>query len=284
MFRIYTRKIGIVVLILSILVGMVACVMGPSEMEQQKMKQLESEYTKPFKNRAKLQYGKKAKVKKIEAETTAWNDTVWPIVHTGAGENLLGEIQVGKTSFEAMYLVDQDIIHTKKNAEQIEQSAAEMFEKMGMKVAKISVKDSAREYFWLPDEVADFSSMLENRYTMFVQVFVTSDLSKIEPEDFDWLMKYWAGYEPETHRGSVIFVQLGDPSKLEKLENAWNSSGIDFSLPNPRTYSGDVKDYVNVFEHYDVKASLYLSGDQGGIFYYQDANREEKRAQEFLIR
>lgn len=281
MFRIYTRKIGIVVLILSILVGMVACVMGPSEMEQRKMKQLESEYTKLFKNRAKLQYGKKAKVKKIEAETTAWNDTVWPIVHTGAGENLLGEIQVGKTSFEAMYLVDQDIIYTKKNAEQIEQSAAEMFEKMGMKVAKISVKDSAREYFWLPDEVADFSSMLQNRYTMQVQVFVTGDLSKLKPEDFNWLLDYWRAYDQGSYRGSITFVQLGDPSKLESV---WNADSIDFSLPNPRTYSSDTSDYVNVFEHYDVKASLYLSGDQGGIFYYQDANGEEKRTQEFLIR
>lgn len=42
MFRIHTRKIGIVVLILSILVGVTACVMGFSEVERQKMKELKT--------------------------------------------------------------------------------------------------------------------------------------------------------------------------------------------------------------------------------------------------
>lgn len=284
MFRIHIRKMGVVLLICGILAGQTACVQEASPKDRQKMEELEARYTEPFKKRAKMQYGKKAKVKDIHAETVAWNDTVWPIVHLGAGENLMGEIRIGKTSFEGKYLVDQDIIYTKKNAEQIEASAAEIFEGMGMEVVKVSVKDSAGKSFWLPDEVADFPAMLQNQYAMDIKVFVTSDLSGVETQDFNWLLKYWAAYSRELYRGSVIFVQLGDPSKMEKLNSDWDSSGIDFSLPNPTVYSEEANDYVDAFEYYDLKASIYLSAEPGGAFYYMDGKGKEKREWDFFPR
>ncbi|MDO4719898.1 MAG: hypothetical protein Q4A78_04475 [Peptostreptococcaceae bacterium] len=282
MFRVHMRKMWAVLLILGVLAGLTACIQKSSLDERLKMKALEMKYTESFKKRAKMQYGEKAKVKDIRAETVAWNNTVWPIVHLGAGENLRGEIRIGEISFEARYFPDQDVIYTRENAERIEASAAEIFESMGMEVVKVSVRSSAGEYFWLPDEAVDFSAMLQNQYAMQVKVFVTSDLSEVALEDFDWLMKYWAAYNQGSYRGSMTFIQLGDPSKLEKLDRAWDSSGIDFSLSNPRTYSGDAHDYVDVFEHYDLKASIYLSGDQGGTFYYMDGKGKEKREWNFF--
>ncbi len=266
-----------VLIILLVLLTLTGCLLEDPNFDENERLLLNT-YSRPFQERAVLQYGKDAKVVDIEAEILSGFDAVMPAVRASLSGNLLGAIQLGEERFEVMYLTEQDEIYSKRNIEKIESSAKQLFTDMGMEVVDIALDDYFRRKPWLPDNVTQFMDLLEGKYKMRIKAFVKSDLSVFSVEDFLWLDNYIDASSEE----KIVFMQLNDLTEMEAIRDKWNERLIVFDPPNTRVRDDESEEYIDLFKYYNIESYLYLDKDENKKWTYLYNNKDGVLIEEII--
>ncbi len=250
----------IILIILSALL-FVSCAQTDSE-EDKKLNKLVEMYSEAFEKRVALQYGSDAKLKNVEAEVIAHYDSVWSIpVKFVAGEDLLGEIQIGEESFLGIYYISEDEIFSKKEEKNIRESAKELFKNLGMDVVYVDIDSPEREGFLLPDTIKTIEDMFQNKYAMNINVFVTNDVSGFKRSDFNKFYVYWKNYDEDT-KGYINFIQVPDEKIVDdEMIQKMKELAFGFCSENPMVYSDEKKEYVPIFEEYNIEANIYIASN-----------------------
>ncbi len=251
-------------IILLVLLTLTGCLLEDPNFDENERFILNT-YSRPFQERATLQYGKDAKVIDIEAEILSGFDAVMPAVRASLSGNLLGTIQLGEERFEAMYLTEQDEIYSKRNADKIKQSAVQLFTDMGMDVAQIILEER-----FLPDSVVEIKGYLSTGENIAIRTIVKNNLSDFGVKDFEWLSEHGQ----DEHYHCLIFLQLNNLAELETIVKKWRNREMRVYPPNPRVRNIESDEYIDLFKYYDVESYIYLDKDPSKSWYFSFQNKD----------
>jgi len=231
-----------------------------SDTERAKAKELVKTYSKQFKEQAKNQYGDKAKVKKIKAETDASQDHLFYIISIYTTGNLTGTISVGKESFDALYIPDTNEIKSNKNHDKIAASVEEYFGSLGLNI--IGSKSEFESY--LSDSIISFEDLLENKIDKIdikmdisIYLFVTDKLKEVTEDTF-----YFIKSKDNSQYVQIIIIEVDKESAVEELKNKNGGydintydNGIDNNGP-PRVIYND--EWIDALQHPNINSYILV--------------------------
>lgn len=222
------------------------------EEERQKEKELIKTYSSAFQDQAKTQYGSKAKVNDISADTKVIYGSLWPTVDFEAGEDLLGVVNVEYEEFDAIFNTAEGVIYSSRNAEKIHSSMISFFAYLDLTVIHtVIVENDNHKAMLLPDDVSTFEDLLQYYGYTIAEIYVTDNLSKINESDFEMPKDVNVKYD-------ITFIQVEDKEAAVRVEN--DTSGLSFCYDtHPKTYSSETHGYVDAFEYYGIKSSVNIA-------------------------
>lgn len=248
-------KLGIGLGLIIICIVLSGCTM--SDTEKEKAGDLVAKQKGYFAEQAIRQYGQDAKVRNIRAETrTIYNSLFGIPAERKTTGNLAGDITAGGETFRGVYSSETGEIYSDKNDEEIIRSAIAFLGLSDSQILGVTLTDSAYKKYYLPDEIATFEDMLENQYFMLVHIYTTADLGSLTREDFAALYRLYQKYEDPA--GPVVLIQLENDERLEELQREINNLTFEYEDHHAKVYDNDENTYVDAFEKFDIKASLYL--------------------------
>lgn len=251
--------------VIIVILGLTGCY-KMSDAEKEKVKYLEQSYSEAFKEQAKVQYGKDAKVYNISAETDVLLDPLFgglgdsSIITTG---NLKGTIKIGKESFRGKYFPDLNEIYSQRNIKKIKNSIKDYFSYLNLNIVDFSVTNSAMVDDYLPDNIISYEDMLKDKRFLLITFYVTEDLGKVSPEDFADLERYWkeyTGIEGE-HVGSITFIQVKDALSLKEAKYGAYKLRFEYNYTDDDPFDDAKKEFIDGCKKYKIIGSLYLSCD-----------------------
>lgn len=242
------RNVILLLLFVSIILCFSSCM---SEEERHKENELIKTYSSAFMEQAITQYGNKAKVNNITADTKAIYGSVWPTVNFIAGEDLLGVVNVDGEEFDAIFSTAKSIIYSSRNVDNINSSMKDFFTYLDLAVIHTAIaKNDSHKSMFLPDDVITFEDFIQYYSYTVVDIYVTDNLSKIKESDFDILKDFDFEYD-------ITLIQVEDKEAAERVEN--DTSGLSFCYDtHPKTYSNETHEYVDAFEYYGIKSSVNI--------------------------
>lgn len=250
-----TFRFAVTLLLIGICLFLSGC--GMSSEEKARANELVYRHKDQFAAQAITQYGQNARVRRIKAEAETIYDALWFGSETKTTGNLSGVITADREEFRGVYFPDRNQIYSDKNYQNICKTIKNSFGLADSETLSVTVTSPAYRVYYLPDEITTFRDMLDEKYFMLVHIYTTMDLSDFTRDDFAKLYSCYEKYGEE-ESGSVVLIQLDDGSDLDALQKDVNSITFEYEDHHGKVYDSKAKTYVDAFEKYHIKASLYL--------------------------
>lgn len=196
-----------------------------SKEDQKYADELVAKYSEKFRQQAKTQYGKNAKVENINAQTESDGEfSVYPT------NNLVGEISANNETFSALYSIEENKIfpHYRKNIEKINDSIPEYFYNvLGIDVCYgyVSFTIVKRADNYIPDEVDTYEELKEQN-NIGVKLYTTSDIDKLDEEFFRNVK--------DKIKANIRIIQIEDATKAKAICESEEMRGI-YYIPSSVT-------------------------------------------------
>jgi outer membrane lipoprotein-sorting protein len=221
--KVFMNKKAVFILILAVLtLCLSGCDFRSKEEKaafEKSKKDLVKKYSAAFTKQAKVQYGKKAKVKKIKVEENRWLGEIdWQMRFHITG-NLEGVVSADGETFDAIYNVKTNEISGKYNEEIMDSSVRDFFGHLNLDIRSVSVTPQ-----YLPERVRTYKDILMNKISVSVSIKVRGGLKNITKEDFNELETYWKEYDGNC--GSVTITQLNENGgRVSHIHACYNDAG-----------------------------------------------------------
>ena len=168
---------------------------GCSSSEQkQEAQELVEKYSDEFEAQARLQYGMRAKVRKIQVETGQSGSFGRRL--TG---NLLGVVSADGQEFEAIFLSEENIIHSKKNYESICASMLNYFsDRLDAEIfaGECGFMQGRRPF--LPDNIKNYEQLIM-QFSTNATICTTEDISAFDEARFSAILNDLGGNVLSVH-------------------------------------------------------------------------------------
>ena len=223
-------------------------------------KRLEKVYSDSFKAQAKEEYGANAKVSGIGASYYILRNSPFRSGYRFTDGTLNGKITVGKESFYAKYIVDENSIISPRNYDKIIDSLGAYFSYLELDIVGGRIVNSARNTWYLPERFQTFEDMLLDERHMNTVVLTASEIGHLTKEDFSALNII----------GSLTFVQISDQTEIDELLKYTfrPSESISFTSYRYPTITVSGQGRVDAFDYFHIRNAVYVSDSSIPSFNY----------------